>query len=112
MNEANPKSSNMVLTEDEALEVLAFLVTAARIQIDEPPDYAPMRLLGGAEKLADLIKERVSQDTRELIETALQGVPHGLRRSNFDDYVARLDEIRRAVAQRLVDRNRTVQTTL
>ena len=97
--------TKMVLTEDEALEVLAFLSTAARIQVDEPPDYAPMRLLGGAEKLADFIKERVSQDSRELIETSLQEVPHGLRRSNFDDYVARLDEICRAVAQRLVERN-------
>ena len=71
-------SSKMVLTEDEALEVLAFLSTAARIQVDEPPDYGPMRLLNGAERLADFIKERVSQETRELIETSLHDVPHDL----------------------------------
>ena len=98
-------SSAMVLTEDEALEVLAFLATAARTQVDESPDYGPMRLLIGAERLAGFIKGRVSQDTRELIETSLHDVPHGLRRSNFDDYVARLDEICRAVAQHLVERN-------
>ena len=98
-------SSKMVLTEDEAVELLAFLATAARTQVDEPPDYAPMRLLNGAERLAEFIKGRVSEDTRELIETSLHDVPHDLRRSNFDEYVARLDEICRAVAQHLVERN-------
>ena len=98
-------SSEMVLTEDEAVELLAYLATAARTQVDEPPDYAPMRLLNGAERLAAFIEGRVSEDTRELIETSLHDVPHDLRRSNFDEYVARLDEICRAVAQHLVDRN-------
>ena len=37
-------SPAMVMNEEEAMELLAFLVTAARIQVDEPPDYAPMRL--------------------------------------------------------------------
>ena len=37
--------STMVLTEDEALELLAFLVTAARTQLDEAAEYGPLRLL-------------------------------------------------------------------
>jgi Family of unknown function (DUF6092) len=38
----------MVLTEDEALELLAFLVTAARTQLDEAAEYGSLRLLTAA----------------------------------------------------------------
>jgi len=37
-----------VLTEDEAVELFAYLLTSARTQLDEPPDYASMRLLPGS----------------------------------------------------------------
>jgi hypothetical protein len=43
-------SENFVLTEDEALELLAFLVTAARTQVDKPHEYGPLRLLTAAKK--------------------------------------------------------------
>jgi Family of unknown function (DUF6092) len=56
-----------VMTEDEALELLAFLVAAARTQIDEPPEYARLRLLTAAQRLGDSIIERVSPGTRQLL---------------------------------------------
>src|SRR3954466_9330293 len=40
-----------VLDEDDALELLAFLVTAARTQVDEAAEYGPMRLLAAAHRL-------------------------------------------------------------
>ena len=40
------------LTQESALEVLAFLVTAARTQTEEAAEYGPMRLLMGARALA------------------------------------------------------------
>ena len=48
----------MVLTEDEALELVAFLVTAARTQVDEAAEYGSLRLLTAARKLADAIVAR------------------------------------------------------
>ena len=48
-------SDATVLTEDEALELLAFLVTAARTQVNEPNEYAPLRLLTAARKVGDFI---------------------------------------------------------
>ena len=39
----------MVLSEDEALELLAFLITAARTQLDEAAEYGPLRMLTAAE---------------------------------------------------------------
>ena len=56
-----------VMTEDDALELLAFLVAAARTQIDEPPEYAPLRLLTAAQRLGDSMIERVSPGTRQLL---------------------------------------------
>jgi hypothetical protein len=48
-------SENFVLTEDEALELLAFLVTAARTQVGEPHEYGPLHLLIAANRLGDFI---------------------------------------------------------
>ena len=53
-------ATTMVLTEDEALEMLAFLVTAARTQLDEAAEYGPLRLLMAAGRLADFMAERAS----------------------------------------------------
>ena len=41
-----------MLDEGEAVELLAYLVTAARTQLDEAAEYAPMRLLTAAARLA------------------------------------------------------------
>jgi hypothetical protein len=46
--------SAMVLTEDEALELLAFLIAAARTQLDEAAEYGPLRMLTAAGRLAGL----------------------------------------------------------
>jgi hypothetical protein len=96
-------ATTMVLTEDEALELLAFLVTAARTQLDEAAAYGPLRLLTGATKLADFIDARSSPETRallagpfrQILETAAGTIdPAG--------YAASLDAVCRAVAEHLV----------
>ena len=45
-------ASASVLNEDEALELLAYLITAARTQVDEAAEYGPLRLLTAARRLA------------------------------------------------------------
>jgi hypothetical protein len=58
----------MVLTEYEAIELLAFLVSAARIQLDEEPNKAPRRLLTAAERLSLLVLSRASPESRKALE--------------------------------------------
>ena len=41
----------LVLSEDEVFEVIAFLVTAARLLPEEPIDYGPARLLTAAQRM-------------------------------------------------------------
>jgi hypothetical protein len=92
----------MVLTEDEALELLAFLVTAARTQVDEPPEYGPLRLLTAAGRLADFVAERVSPETRALLAGPLRQIPStAVLTADPAGYTAQLDDVCRAVAQHL-----------
>ena len=63
MNEAN-----MALTDDEALELLAYLITSAHGCLRESPDYGHYRLITAAEKLARLWGPRCSGDTAAFLE--------------------------------------------
>ncbi len=96
-------SDALVMTEDEALELLAFLVTAARTQVDEPNEYGPLRLLTAAGRLGDIIMERVSPETRQLLSGPLKQIPQTqTRTADFESYVAGLDALCAAVASHLV----------
>jgi Family of unknown function (DUF6092) len=92
-----------VMTEDEALELLAFLVTAARTQVDEPPEYAPLRLLTAAQRPGEAVIERVSPGTRRLLSGPLRHIAAVETPSaDADDYTTKLDAMCAAIAQRLV----------
>ncbi|HXJ82634.1 MAG TPA: DUF6092 family protein [Candidatus Methylomirabilis sp.] len=96
-------TTTMVLTEGEALELLAFLVTAARTQLDEAAEYGPLRLLTAATRLADAIGPRVSPETRALLAGPLRQIPEtAVRTSDPTGYAAKLDGVCRAIAQHLV----------
>jgi len=96
-------AGTMVLTEDEALELVAFLVTAARTQVDEAAEYGSLRLLTAAGRLAEFIGARVSPETRAFLTGPLRHMPD-LAVRTFDPagYVAALDTMCRAVGERLV----------
>ncbi len=95
--------SAMVLTEDEALELLAFLITAARTQLDEAAEYGPLRMLTAAGRLADFIAERASPGTRGLLAGPLKELPDAALRSvDPTKYAAQLDVVCRAVGEHLV----------
>ena len=73
-----------VLDEDEALELLAYLLTAARTQVDEAAEYGPLRLLTAAHRLADRIAPRSSGGTAAsppsegaLVVTVMRSPPCG-----------------------------------
>ena len=99
---AEPPSA-LVLTEEEAIELLAFLVTAARIQVEESREYGPLRLLTAAERLSKFIVQRVSPDTQRFLDDLLRDIPQTLlSMSDADGYLAGLDALSRAVAQQIV----------
>lgn len=95
-----------VLDEDDALDLFAFLVTAARTQVDEAREYGPMRLLMAAHRLADAMGPRSSPATQTLVAEELPRMPALAvpRGEDSVDYVARLDALCAAVGRLLADR--------
>lgn len=90
----------LVLSEDEVFEVIAFLVTAARLLPDEPTDYGPARLLTAAQRLCAFAAVRCGESAAFLTRLA-EGIPPQLRSRNSDrdSFRAFLEESSRAVAR-------------
>jgi len=92
-------AENWVLKEDEAVELLALLITSARIQIDEPAHYGPLRLLTATERLSGMILERSSEKSRDFLQENIKQIPEmHMAMSDVETYTAGLDERCRAVA--------------
>ena len=93
----------MVMTEDEALELMAFLVTAARTQVDEAAEYGSLRLMTAAGRLASIIADRVSPDTRAFLAEPLKAVGDlAVKTADPEGYAAALDDVCHALGQHLV----------
>src|SRR3972149_7732650 len=67
--------SDCALKDDEALEMLAYLVVSARTCAEEPPDYGSLRLITAAERMARLWRIRCSDETRALLEELIARIP-------------------------------------
>jgi hypothetical protein len=94
-----------LLSEDEALELFAYLLTSARTQLDDPARYASMRLLSAAEELRDRIAGRVSSEVDAMLESTR--APAALAQEQVNDretYTRSLDELCAIVARTLVAR--------
>lgn len=92
-------SENWVLKEEEAVELLALLITSARIQMEEPAHYGPLRLLTATERLSAMIVERASEKSRAFLQENVDRIPDmHMAMSDGEAYIAALDERCRAVA--------------
>jgi hypothetical protein len=92
-----------VLEERDAVELLAYLVTAARTQLDEAAEYAPMRLLTAAARLAQMAEPNASATLRPLLHEIRQGSPPtAVQAGDPAGYAERLDALCQAVAEYLV----------
>ncbi|GEM_PF-818854 len=100
------KNKATVLTEAEALELFAFLLSSARTQIDDPALYASMRLLTAAEKLREFIRDRVSPETEALLSNTDELTTRAhIYMSDLEAYTADLDELCRMTAQFFIDQS-------
>ena len=86
-----------------AVEVLAYLVSAARTQLDEAAEYAPMRLLTAAQRLADALPPGSAGPVGDLV-AALESIPPTATPSaDRDAYVAMVDDLCAVVADTLLE---------
>ena len=92
------------LSENEIVELFVYFLTTARVQIDDPNHYGPMRLLFAAEKLRDFVAGRTSpalqklfEDTEPIINSAHIVV------NDVEKFTAELDHLSTIVAEYLVE---------
>ncbi len=103
MTSETQDESVRVLAEGDAVELLAYLVTAARTQVDEAAEYAPMRLLTAAGRLAEMAEPNASAELRPLLRDVRQAVSEtAVQAGDPAGYVERLDVLCRTVAEHLV----------
>ena len=56
------------LSENQIVELFVYFLITARVQIDDPDHYGPMRLLFAAEKLRDFVAGCTSPELQKLFE--------------------------------------------
>lgn len=96
-------SENWVLTEEEAVELLALLITSARTQMDEPTYYGPLRLLTATERLSAMIIARASEKSRDFLQDNMERIPEmHMIMSDTETYTEGLEHLCRQVAACLV----------
>jgi hypothetical protein len=89
-------------TGEPLVEVLAYLITSARTQLDEAAEYAPMRILTAAQKLGDAMREEAQQPLAELI-SALDAIPPtATPRADRTAYIAMVDGLCASLADCLL----------
>ena len=93
-----------ILTEKEAVELFVYLLATARVQIDDPDHYGPMRLLAAAETLRDFMVDRASapvqqlfKDTESIINDAHSVI------NDAEELSVELDRLSVVVAQFLIE---------
>jgi hypothetical protein len=103
MTAESEDESVRVLGQGDVVELLAYLVTAARTQADEAAEYAPMRLLTAAGRLAEMVEPDASARLRPLLRDIRQGCSEtAVQAGDPAGYVERLDALCRTVAEYLV----------
>jgi len=90
-----------VTNPDALLEVLAYLVTAARTQLDEAAEYAPMRMLTAGQRLGEAMRPDASGPVVELLDALRSIPPTATPTSAPDRYVEMLDDLCRVLAASL-----------
>jgi hypothetical protein len=101
-----PPSERPVLSAEAVLEILTYLVTAARTLVDEAA-YGPMRLMTGARRLTEQLPDEVAAASGPALARFLRELgtvePTATPTRNRSDYVERLDALCELAADALLE---------
>jgi hypothetical protein len=97
----------MMLTEDDVLELLAFLVTSARLCVDEPKLYGTFRLVDAASRLIGFVLENDRLEDKQPLQQLKDEIDEKkfLMTTDQEEYVQFLDDLTRKVARELKQRD-------
>ena len=87
---------------DPLVEVLAYLITAARTQLDEAAEYAPLRIMTAAQRLGDAMRADAPDALGRLI-SALDAIPPtATPRTDREGYTSMVDGLCAELADCLI----------
>ena len=93
-----------ILSENEVVVLFVYFLTTARVQIDDPNHYGPMRLLFAAEKLRDFVAGRISPSLQKLFEDTEPVINRAhIVVNDTEKFTAELDHLSTVVAEYLVE---------
>ncbi|MBO68567.1 MAG: hypothetical protein CL398_09675 [Acidiferrobacteraceae bacterium] len=102
----NENSTNIVLHESEVVELFVYFLATARVQIDDPDYYGPMRLLIAAEKLRDFVSNRSSSSLTRLFELTEPIINDAhIAINDIEKFSNKLDQLSKVIANYLLEVN-------
>ena len=78
------EGQNTALTQEEALEIVAYLLTSAQGCINQPPDYGVLRLVSAADRIARTWAPRASGDLAAYLDDLGTHMPSEAARIDVD----------------------------
>lgn len=100
-------AEKMLLSEDQAMELLAFLVVSSRGVIDEPSLYGSFRLMDAAGRMLGFILDNGKVSDEDALRRMKERIDEGKMQMMTDEqgYVAFTEEMVRVVTKTLKKRS-------
>jgi hypothetical protein len=109
MSARKPRSeNNVVVPEGESLfELVSYMISAARLSLDEAPRYGSLRLVVGASRLIGAAEAMDGVDVDETLREWKKTMDENLFKvmNHYPEYVEWLGDLTREVAREATDRN-------
>jgi len=81
-------NNNMSLNEEQAIELIAYLLTSAQGLLKEPGHYAVLRVVSAADRMAGMWAPRASGDLARFLEDLSQRMPVEAAATQGDDIIS------------------------
>lgn len=92
-------SDNMSLNEEQAIELIAYLLTSAQGLLKEPGHYAVLRVVSAADRMAGMWAPRASGDLARFLEDLSQRMPVEAAATQGDDIASFQDYLEHKVGE-------------
>lgn len=100
-------STNVTLSEDQAIELMAYILSSAQGLLKEPEHYAVLRMVSAADRMAGMWAPRASGDLAKFLTDLSQRMPveaaatQGDEIASFERYLGqKLGELAQIVDER------------
>ena len=81
-------NDNITLNENEAIELIAYILTSAQGLLKEPPDYAVLRMVSIADRMAGIWAPRSAGDLAKFLDDLSNRMPVEAARTQGGDMEA------------------------